>query len=673
MNPHYLKRTGKGKLWDGIVGIGWDRRLHLVPASAATYDVSMGEASFAHTIFRLDGRRSLSITQTDGERSCLEALCDFARGKGRILAVADDARLLFDASSSWRFLEEKVKQYGIPVQPKPPNGYAKAGTVASAFILPESRPFVVSLKMPAEQVDITLCCLSSFGARRVDDTRTIEHSWCVSSKMASVDALESYSVSLPEAVRVAEHVLSLQSACCKINNVSVQVTAGGTASTLFRSTYLDERILCTGDSDENRFARLCYHGGRCESSVIGSLERFPSLAGESIEWDKERGLTYVRGGIVHLDFSSMYPALYTACDLPCRFSHTTTGGSMDDAEALAKRHCGLVRAMVTTSVPCVPLRVRRGAKGSIHPITPIETYEDLDRGCYTIFPTGTFETFVPFPELRRLRLLGGSFRIVRADWYERGTPLAAYGRALAAQRVAASDAGDAATVGACKLLMNSITGKLAPREKRWVEVEPSADAEGWECWSAWNREFNRVDTYRNILGRTYRLDTGGETENSAPFLPAYITSLARVLLDRAIDCAGRDSVFYYDTDSIFTTHGGLQRLQAGGYVKADTPGKMRIVGVYDRMDIVGFKAYRCDGKLTLSGVTDKYEEIAPGLVRRESDKIEVVKPGDDRAPSKRLTAFTSQVGRPYVHGEVGARGKVYPWTLSMVDNEGLQR
>lgn len=666
MNPHYLKKSGKGKLWDGIVGIGWDRRLHLVPASAATYDVTMGELSLAHSIFRLDGRRSLSITQTDGGKSCLEALCDFAKGKGRILAVADDARLLFDASSSWRYLEEKVKHHGIPVQPKPPTSYQKSGTVASAFILPESRPFVVSLKLPAESVDITLCCLSSFGARRVEDTRALAGAWCISSGFARQDQLESYSVSMPEAVRVAEHVLSLQSTTCKIANVSLQVTAGGTAATLFRSTYLDERILCTGDSDENRFARLCYHGGRCESFLIGSLERFPSLSGASPSWDKERGLTYVPGGIVHLDFSSMYPALYTECRLPCRYSHTTAGGSMDEAEDKARTLCGFVHAEVTTDQPCVPLRVRRGARGTIHPITPISSYGDLDRGCYTLFPTGTFETYVPFPELRRLRHLGGSFRIIRGDWYEPGNPLAAYGRSLAALRDRAKNDGDAAATEALKLLMNSITGKMAPREKRWVEVEPSADADGWECWQSWNRETMKADVYRNILGRTYRLDTGGETENSAPFIPAYITSLARVLLDRAIACAGRESVFYCDTDSLFTTQAGLDRLAEGGFVHEAKPGKLRVCGVYDRMDIIGFKAYRCDGKLKLSGVTDKYDEISDGLVRVESDRIEIVKPGDDRAPSKRLTYFTSRIGRPYVHGEVGARGKVHPWKIGRI-------
>lgn len=671
--PHYLKRTGKGKLWDMVCGVGWDRRLHLVPSSSATYDVTFGEVSFAASIFRLDGRRSLSISQAGAERTFLESLCDFARGKGRFLAVADDARLLFDASQSWRYLEHIVRKYDIPVQPRPPQAFGKRGTSASAFILPESRPFVVSLKIPAENIDLTLCCLSSFGARRIDDTRDLADAWCIRGGLVPIDSLEAYSISMPEAVRACEHVLALQSTTVKLGCVSVGVTAGGTASTLFRACHLSDNILCLGDSDENRFARLCYHGGRAEAYRLGTIERSAELLADELAWSKQDGTLKSSGHVVHLDFASMYPAIYTACRLPVRYSHTTAHISMDDAEAMQSEYCGFVHARVKTDVPCVPMRVARGVNGSIHPIKPIETYRDLGRGSYTIYPVGVFDVFVPFPELRRLRKLGGAYHIHRADWYHSGNPLKEYGETLQAVRDAAKRNGDIATVAAVKLLMNSITGKLAPREKRWVEVEPAADADGWECWQKWNRETLTLDTYRNILGKTYVLETGGESESSCPFLPAYITSLARVLLDRAIEAAGRESVFYTDTDSIFTTQAGADRLRTAGYVVDGVPGKMRVVGEYYRLEIVGFKAYRADGKLVLSGITDKYTEVARDIVEVESDKIEARLPGDDTNASKRLSFFRSNARRPYVHGEVGGKGKISPWRINMIDPENIGR
>ncbi len=116
---------------------------------------------------------------------------------------------------------------------------------------------------------------------------------------------------------------------------------------------------------------------------------------------------------------------------------------------------------------------------------------------------------------------------------------------------------------------------------------------------------------RAIAGSVQEEVISGEHPQACPAISAWVTSAARVILWRSFLVAGRENVYYTDTDSIHCSQEGYHRLHDAGMVEHGVMGKLRLVDVARVAIYKGPKHYQLDDKLTCSGLV-KSSRVNPG-------------------------------------------------------------
>ena len=74
------------------------------------------------------------------------------------------------------------------------------------------------------------------------------------------------------------------------------------------------------------------------------------------------------------------------------------------------------------------------------------------------------------------------------------------------------------------------------------------------------------------------------------------------MLANFIEIAGRENVYYCDTDSLFTNKKACDILVAAGCVHPNDLGKLKLESTHKEMWLFGAKDYKLDKKVTLKGV-----------------------------------------------------------------------
>jgi hypothetical protein len=283
-------------------------------------------------------------------------------------------------------------------------------------------------------------------------------------------------------------------------------------------------------------------------------------------------------------------------------------------------------------------------------------------GEYCVFPVGEFRTALCGPELLKAATEGNITRWHSAaeylcrpfldeffgHWLSRLSAARKEGRELEQQWI--------------KALMVGMVGKFAETGKRWVPVPSNTErGENGQYWHT--GPGGRLHRYRNLAYSTMRLEEYGESYWSMPAVTGWITSAGRLYLWRLIKVAGRDNVWYCDTDSLITNRAGYERLLSGGYIREGEAGYLRLLASHRRGAIHGIRHFELDAEIWCSGVPKG--EILPGETREEyflrrSLKGEVTMGHRPRGIKSRM-----RYPKPgsYHHGIVTRGGRVVPFTI----------
>jgi len=154
-----------------------------------------------------------------------------------------------------------------------------------------------------------------------------------------------------------------------------------------------------------------------------------------------------------------------------------------------------------------------------------------------------------------------------------------------------------------------------------------------------------------------------ESAGSHPAIAAHVTANARMLLWSLVADAGRDNVYYCDTDSLLVNDTGLNRLRAR--IDATRLGALKHEGTYTDWEIRGAKDYRFGDKTKLKGVRPSAEWLDADTVRQEkwSGLKGLLRAGNLDRPTTRL--IEKHLSRRYDKGVIGPDGCVSPWLLPL--------
>lgn len=375
-------------------------------------------------------------------------------------------------------------------------------------------------------------------------------------------------------------------------------TLAGQAFTAFRHRFNDQEIMIHANPRALEVERRAYAGGRNECFVLGEIPRR-----------------------VHVyDINSMYPYVMKTYLYPTRLVSYWTSASKDKVlEMIQDDYLVVCDARIRTDYPI--FHVKR------------------DR---LTFPTGDFWTTLTTPELIQAFERGLIVDVKNICIYHPGNIFEKYVDFFYKARLKAKEEGDAIHDLLFKLFLNTLYGKFGQTNRHWEKVD-DADPTVIDLQHVYNAELGKYEWLKifggAVFARNHKEDDQ-EAFNSFPAVAAHVTGYARMLIWSIIETAGRENVYYTDTDSVFVNDDGAARLEAAGMVDQKRLGALKL---------------EKSGRLWLNGCKD-YMGVW---------EVKKIKRGNTSIPGrKRVRRARRRLGKTWRWGL--RRMKIYPKRLRRV-------
>ncbi|KKL95392.1 hypothetical protein LCGC14_1855040 [marine sediment metagenome] len=393
-------------------------------------------------------------------------------------------------------------------------------------------------------------------------------------------------------------------------------TLGSTAMAAFLLNHYSKKIYIHNNEQAIRLERASYKGGRVECFYIG---------------DKKDENHYV------LDVNSLYPSVMYQYLYPSRYIQILQKISPDSLREHIVDKAAIAKVMIDTGEPAYAIRRER-----------------------TIFPVGRFWTTLTTPELQYGFDRGHIVEVDTCVLYEQTDIFSSYVKCIYDLRMKCKSDGLGSFDVFCKYLLNSLYGKFGQKAEQWNKIGVCPD-EPDRVELLFVEGEKRTRQIRYLLGEIFELVGYEECFNSFPAIASHVTAYGRLRLWDLIKKAGRQNVYYCDTDSVIVNKAGLFQLQLE--IDETSLGKLKLEETTSELSIRGLKDYTTDGKNVIKGIRKTAIEIQPGCYTQEKWPTfrGTLRSGD--ANSYTVETITKHLHRGYTKGHVTETGLVVPFVL----------
>jgi hypothetical protein len=428
-------------------------------------------------------------------------------------------------------------------------------------------------------------------------------------------------------------------------------TAASQALTAFTTSYMKHLVLVHDDEQAKQLERQAYYPGRCEAFRIG----------------------FIDGPVYHLDVKACYPAISRCERIPCRYKGTFQAGQGDISKMAADGWLIVADVTIETGQANYPYR----EDGNI------------------VYPMGRFRTVLCWPELEDAINNGRVTKIHKVARYEGEELLHEWSAEMLKMRSLPQQEDMPSLHVGIKCLTNSLYGAFAKRARRWISCPHRPPPGPYTVW--YGRICSRCcpDTYARSGQGTLGASNAGDKEtftrwrsigwrsefeiaeresrDAIPQISAWVCSLGRRYLLRLLETAGRQNVFYCDTDSLWVNERGIDNLSQGGYIRGSVPGHLGIKDSFSSIIIHGHKSYS-------AGLNGAHCGVPNGaLIRQDGsaewESMESVVMSIKRHEKPVAVVVNRRRGTPsaYTGGQVMPDGRVTPlWIWDQTLNSPIR-
>jgi DNA polymerase family B len=351
----------------------------------------------------------------------------------------------------------------------------------------------------------------------------------------------------------------------------------------------------------------------------------------------------VTGPIYSLDINSMYPDLYVRHDYPSRLIEVIHEPSIDTLMSLMAEHLVIARVKVDAKIGEYPYRT----------------------DARTLWARGKFWTSLCQPEVYRALSEGAITNIADVAIYDRLSVLRNFGLAFLAMRHEFKASGDCVYESLAKLMGNALHGKFGQRSSHWTIRQGYDTCRQWGQWVTIDADTGKIKRYRAVAGIVQECQDRGESKQSFPALPAFVSSYARESIRRLINVAGVENVYYCCVDGLHVTQEGMDLLIIDGAVHQNLPGKLRLCEVAESATYNGIGHYYLDGIRHVAGIPDRAVERIDGLWEwpRFTSLGDILAHGPDEGIQ--IHSSCVRLSSLYRHGVCGAQNSVRPYEIGV--------
>jgi len=354
----------------------------------------------------------------------------------------------------------------------------------------------------------------------------------------------------------------------KSNNLGTfAVTIASQAFNAYRHRFMSTPIAIHTSSKAVRVERQAYRGGRVECFHIGTLPRQKYYL---------------------LDVNSMYAYMLKTYEYPTNLISTGKHISIKGLIDLLARYCVIAEVLVETLEPCYGVKME---------------------GRLT-FPIGSFKVTLNSIELAYGLSHDYIKKVYSYAYYNRGDCFTNYVNFFHSKRVEFHNKGNKVYAYLCKLMLNSLYGKFGQAIEEWKPIGYD-ETRLYDYWTEWNVQEHKLYTFRCINHWCEEKVGQSEGYNSLVAIPSEATAYARMSLWKLIKKAGRDNVFYCDTDSLIVNKAGYANLNSE--LHPTELGKLKLQDTALKLVIHGLKDYVFGRKVVIKGIPRKAKKLSEGV------------------------------------------------------------
>jgi len=395
-------------------------------------------------------------------------------------------------------------------------------------------------------------------------------------------------------------------------------TKASQALNCYRHRFMPRSIYIHDGIKTHAIERAGYYGGRVECYRVGRM---------------------VNGPYYKLDVNSLYPYCMRNWKLPYINKGSSGHASLSWFLKWFDKYWWIAEVLIQTDEPAYPVR----------------------RDGETIYPTGTFRTVLPHPELQHAVERGRVKDVGRVAVYQADYLFGDYVDYWQGVKQHYKERGDRVYYQLAKYMQNCLYGKFAAYSEKWSLSEPMPDeAEGYNVIPNLD---DGTEHKRYRIGReAWEMTAHTEAPDSFPAIAAGVTSAGRMVLWGLQQRAGREHVFYSDTDSLIVDQWGRDNL-------ADMlhPSALGCLDVEDSADVVGMhgpKDYYLGEHRKIKGVRPEAGEVSWGLFYQQQWEGLRGSMASATVDEVRIFPTAKYLERSYRKGYVLDSGWVEPWALA---------
>jgi len=397
---------------------------------------------------------------------------------------------------------------------------------------------------------------------------------------------------------------------------SFTVTLASQAFMAYRHRFMPHPWYIDAIEDSHLVSRAAYMGGRNECFYIGKVPE----------------------KVYCLDINSMYPFVMKTSKFPVKLVQSRKKIPVSDLKYYVENYAVVAQVTVDTPDPVYALR----------------------HGNRCMFPIGKFGCALTTPDIL-YGLEHDHIKEVNEIYvYEKREIFKDYVDFFWDLRVKAIERGDTSSAWLSKMLLNSLYGKAGQKSQAWEEVgrDDTNTIEYDRYFDAASRKW--IPT-RKFGGVSEEMTGEGESTNSFPAIAAHVTAQARQYLWSLIIRAGRENVFYCDTDSLFVNSDGYDNLK--DLINPYQLGALKLEWESDDVVLNGLKDYTVDDYRKAKGIRKDAIEIRPGVFKQVQFRnlAGMLRANDHNRQLIKTVEKTLQ--RDYQKGIVDSAGIVHPLQL----------
>lgn len=370
-------------------------------------------------------------------------------------------------------------------------------------------------------------------------------------------------------------------------------TAAQLSLSAYKTRFCTVKLLMHHDQDAQDIERMACHGARASVWYLGDCGRVPSVRQVTQAPPPRFHCKPIPGPVFRLDVRSQYPYLLAQHQFPIRLV-----GRWVDPD--------LTKVRATLRYYGVIAWVRLKTDQAEYPV---------HRDNRTLYPTGEFSTVLAGPELARALDEGAVRSVGHCLHYEMSPAYSDYANWCWSQRDRCRRAGDRVGELWAKTLANSFSGKLAQRGGRWVPYPECPSQRDWGFEWVWDIPSQSAHAVRFIAGTPERWDRTARKSSVSPATFAYLTAYGRCMMRDLRALAGPRQVIAQDTDCLWVTPLGFDRLKSHGKIAPGSFGGLKIENIIKYIRFLSPRHYYQDGTWVLSGVAEGFEALGQSRFR----------------------------------------------------------